>query len=63
MVGYKDSTKEFLEGKDWQVVLTDFEHYGPGDVRPLLKYLNEVRINVESETCSHIDWCNDCTRE
>ena len=63
MVGYKDSTKEFLEGKDWQVVLTDFEHYGPGDVRPLLKYLHEVRINVESETCSHIDWCNDCTRE
>ena len=63
MVGYKDSDTSFLEKKNWQVVLTDFEHYGPGDIRPLSKFLEETQINLQTEKCGHIPWCNDCTRQ
>ena len=62
MVGYKESDRDFLEGKNWQIVLTDFEHYGPGETRPLSKFLEETRIDLQTETCGHIDWCNDCTK-
>jgi len=62
MVGYKESDRDFLEGKNWQIVLTDFEHYGPGETRPLSKFLEETRIDLKTERCGHIDWCNDCSR-
>ena len=61
MVGYKESSKEKLEEQNAQVVLTDFEHYGPGDLRTMPEFLKHMRIDVENYRCGHIDWCNDCT--
>eukprot|EP00578_Thalassiosira_sp_NH16_P001322 CAMPEP_0181132754 /NCGR_PEP_ID=MMETSP1071-20121207/31166_1 /TAXON_ID=35127 /ORGANISM="Thalassiosira sp., Strain NH16" /LENGTH=454 /DNA_ID=CAMNT_0023219113 /DNA_START=213 /DNA_END=1577 /DNA_ORIENTATION=+ len=61
MVGYKESTTDWLEGKGYQVVLTDFEHYGPGDIRTMSAFLEHTKIDLQTERCGHIDWCNDCT--
>mmetsp|Transcript_11927 Transcript_11927/g.22081 ORF Transcript_11927/g.22081 Transcript_11927/m.22081 type:complete len:688 (+) Transcript_11927:101-2164(+) len=61
MVGYKESSKEWLESKNYQVVLTEFEHYGPGDIRTMEAFLEHTKINLDTEKCGHIDWCNDCT--
>jgi hypothetical protein len=61
MVGYKEQTKEWLEDEDYQIVLTDFEHYGPGDVRTMKAFLEHVNIDMENEQCKYIDWCNQCT--
>lgn len=61
MVGYKESSTEWLEGKGYQVILTDFEHYGPGDIRTMPEFLKHTSIDLETEKCGHIGWCNDCT--
>ena len=61
MVGYKESGKEDLEKKGVQIVLTDFQHYGPGDIRTMPAFLNHTKIDLVNEKCGWIDWCNDCT--
>ncbi len=61
MVGYKNSDKESLEKLGWNLVLTDFEHYGPGDVRTVQEFLEHNKIDVKAEKCGWIDYCNDCT--
>lgn len=61
MVGYKGSTREALEGNNHQIVLTEFEHYGPGDLRSMPEFLEHTKIDLQREKCGHIDWCNDCT--
>lgn len=61
MVGYKGSDKDWLESKNYQVVLTDFEHYGPGDIRSMPDFLDHMGIDLETERCNHVGWCNDCT--
>eukprot|EP00571_Detonula_confervacea_P010845 CAMPEP_0172301520 /NCGR_PEP_ID=MMETSP1058-20130122/3389_1 /TAXON_ID=83371 /ORGANISM="Detonula confervacea, Strain CCMP 353" /LENGTH=694 /DNA_ID=CAMNT_0013011663 /DNA_START=50 /DNA_END=2134 /DNA_ORIENTATION=+ len=61
MVGYKESSTEWLEGKGYQVILTDFEQYGPGDIRTMPDFLKHTNINLDTEKCGHIGWCNDCT--
>jgi len=61
MVGYKESTKDWLEKMNYQIILTEFDHYSWGDVRTREQFLEHTRINVETERCGHIDWCNDCT--
>lgn len=63
MVGYKESTREALEAKNVQVVLTEFERYGPGEARTTKEFLDNVRIDVQNEQCGHIDWCNQCTQD
>jgi len=60
MVGYKDITKESLEDLGHSVVLTDFEHYGPGETRTMVDFLEHVNIDIEKETCGNIKWCNKC---
>jgi len=60
MVGYKDTTKESLESLDQSVVLTDFEHYGPGETRTMAEFLEHVNIDMEKEQCGNIKWCNKC---
>eukprot|EP00581_Thalassiosira_minuscula_P007585 CAMPEP_0183703064 /NCGR_PEP_ID=MMETSP0737-20130205/948_1 /TAXON_ID=385413 /ORGANISM="Thalassiosira miniscula, Strain CCMP1093" /LENGTH=679 /DNA_ID=CAMNT_0025929767 /DNA_START=1 /DNA_END=2037 /DNA_ORIENTATION=- len=59
MVGYKESTKDWLEKMNYQIILTEFDHYSWGDVRTREQFLEHTRINVETERCGHIDWCND----
>lgn len=61
MVGYTESTQEELQKHDWNVVLTDFEHYGPGDVRSMKEFLEHTSIDVKNYRCGHIGWCNDCS--
>ncbi len=61
MVGYKGSGIEDMENNGVQIMLTDFQHYGPGDVRTMPAFLNHTRIDLVTEKCGWIDWCNDCT--
>mmetsp|Transcript_31469 Transcript_31469/g.59963 ORF Transcript_31469/g.59963 Transcript_31469/m.59963 type:complete len:693 (-) Transcript_31469:155-2233(-) len=61
MVGYASSTREALEGLNYQIVLTEFEHYSPGDERTMTQFLEHTNIDLQSEKCGHIDWCNKCT--
>lgn len=61
MVGYKGSDTDWLQSQGYQIVLTDFDHYGPGDIRTMPAFLEHTRIDLEKERCGHIDWCNDCT--
>ncbi|KAL7465188.1 hypothetical protein ACHAXS_005520 [Conticribra weissflogii] len=63
MVGYKESTTEWLRDHNYQVVLTDFEHYGPGEIRTREEFLEHTNIDMEKEKCGHIGWCNDCSLE
>eukprot|EP00984_Skeletonema_dohrnii_P010626 scaffold4141_cov117-Skeletonema_dohrnii-CCMP3373.AAC.9 len=60
MVGYKDTTKEALEDLGHSVVLTDFQHYGPGETRTMDEFLEHVNIDIEKEQCGNIKWCNKC---
>mmetsp|Transcript_15226 Transcript_15226/g.25046 ORF Transcript_15226/g.25046 Transcript_15226/m.25046 type:complete len:700 (+) Transcript_15226:131-2230(+) len=60
MVGYKDTTKESLEDLGHSVVLTDFQHYGPGETRTMEEFLEHVNIDIENEKCGNIKWCNKC---
>ncbi|KAL7445913.1 hypothetical protein ACHAXM_011732 [Skeletonema potamos] len=60
MVGYKDTTKEGLENLGHSVVLTDFQHYGPGETRTMDEFLKHVNIDMEREMCGNIEWCNKC---
>eukprot|EP00584_Thalassiosira_punctigera_P001498 CAMPEP_0172534776 /NCGR_PEP_ID=MMETSP1067-20121228/7026_1 /TAXON_ID=265564 ORGANISM="Thalassiosira punctigera, Strain Tpunct2005C2" /NCGR_SAMPLE_ID=MMETSP1067 /ASSEMBLY_ACC=CAM_ASM_000444 /LENGTH=687 /DNA_ID=CAMNT_0013319611 /DNA_START=116 /DNA_END=2176 /DNA_ORIENTATION=+ len=57
MVGYKDSSKEDLEKENHQIVLTEFDHYGPGDIRTMPAFLEHTKIDLKTERCGHIDWC------
>lgn len=41
MVGYEEATLENLENHGHSIVMTDYEHYGPGQVRSM----NELRIS------------------
>ena len=61
MVGYKDATKELLESDGHTVVLTDFQHYGPGETRTMDEFLKHVNIDIVNEKCGDIGWCNKCT--
>ena len=61
MVGYKGSGEDDLVRDGVQIVLTDFQHYGPGDIRTMPAFLNHTRIDLSKEKCGWIDWCNDCT--
>ena len=63
MVGYKGYTNDWMQDNNYQVVLTDFEHYGPGETRTMEDFLKHTGIDVEKERCGHIGWCNDCTLE
>jgi [Skp1-protein]-hydroxyproline N-acetylglucosaminyltransferase len=60
MVGYKDTTKEGLENLGHSVVLTDFQHYGPGETRTMDEFLKHVNIDIEQQRCGNIEWCNKC---
>ena len=60
MVGYNDTTKEALEDLGHSVVLTDFQHYGPGETRTMDEFLEHVNIDIEKEQCGNIKWCNKC---
>ncbi len=61
MVGYKDSDTESLEKLGYNLVLTDFDYYGPGDVRTVQEFLDHNKIDMKAEKCGWIDYCNDCT--
>lgn len=63
MVGYPDATTEDLEKLGATVVLTDFQHYGPGETRTMDEFLKHVNIDVENEKCGNIAWCNKCELE
>ena len=60
LVGYKDCcTREKLTADGDELVLTDVEHYGFGDVRSREEYLNWANINVDANRCRSIKWCNN----
>jgi len=61
MVGYKESDKESLQQQDIQVILTDYEHYGPGDVKTTQEFLEHNSIDVQHMACGHNKYCNECT--
>ncbi len=61
MVGYKESDQEALEKLGYNLVLTDFEHYGPGDVRTVQEFLDHNQIDMKTEKCGGINYCNECT--
>lgn len=61
MVGYTESTREELEKENKHIVLTEYEHYGPGDVRSREEFLDHMNIDVPNYRCNHIDWCNNCS--
>ena len=61
MVGYTDTTTDALENLGHSVVLTEFQHYGPGETRTMDEFLKHVNIDIEKETCGNIQWCNKCS--
>ena len=61
MVGYEEATMENLENHGYEIMLTDYEYYGPGEVRTMDAFLEHTRIDVKNMRCGHIDWCNQCT--
>jgi hypothetical protein len=61
MVGYAEATTEEVQNHGYQVVLTDFVHYGPGEARTMPAFLEHTKIDVENFKCGHIEWCNKCT--
>jgi hypothetical protein len=61
MVGYKESDKESLQQQDIQVILTDYEHYGPGDVKTTKQFLDHNKIDMQTQKCGWNEYCNDCT--
>jgi hypothetical protein len=61
MVGYKESDTHSLEKKGNNIVLTDFQYYGPGDIRTVQEFLDHNKIDMKTEQCGWIDYCNDCT--
>lgn len=61
MVGYKESDTTALEKSGHTIVLTDFEHFGPGDARTVQEFLAHNEIDVQAETCGFIHYCNECT--
>ena len=61
MVGYKDTTADALEQSQQSIVLTDYQHYGPGETRTMEEFLEHVNIDIENEKCGNgIKWCNRC---
>eukprot|EP00986_Skeletonema_menzelii_P002107 scaffold579_cov99-Skeletonema_menzelii.AAC.1 len=52
MVGYKDTTKESLEDLGHSVVLTDFQHYGPGETRTMEEFLEHIESFYYNNTTS-----------
>ncbi|KAL3778410.1 hypothetical protein HJC23_004731, partial [Cyclotella cryptica] len=63
MVGYEEATPTNLENHGNSIVLTDYEHYGPGEARTMDAFLEHTRIDVKQFKCGYIDWCNECTLE
>ena len=61
MVGYKESDTESLEKLGYNVVLADFQHYGPGNVRTVQEFLDHNNIDMKTEKCGWINYCNECT--
>ncbi|KAL9190558.1 hypothetical protein ACHAXT_000264 [Thalassiosira profunda] len=58
LVGYKDCcTREKLQREGDELVLTDVEHYGFGDVRSREEYLKLTKIDVDKKRCGHMEWC------
>lgn len=60
LVGYPSSKKEIIDGLGYGVVLTETEHYGPGTERSMEDFLKHTGIDLETEKCSSISWCNHC---
>ena len=61
MVTYKESDDESLQQQDIQVILTDYEHYGPGDVRTTQAFLDHNKIDMQTQKCGWNEYCNECT--
>jgi hypothetical protein len=61
MVGYEGSETDSLKKMGYDFLLRDLEHYGPGEVRTVKAFLDHTKIDMQSEKCGWIDWCNDCT--
>jgi len=60
LVGYKDCcSREKLMRDGDELVLTEVEHYGFGDVRSPEEYLKWTKIDVDKKQCHHIPWCNN----
>lgn len=63
MVGYSTDTTDAIEADGDGIVLTDYEHYTVGDVRPLKEYLELTNIDVEKMQCGRMEWCTKGTLE
>ena len=61
MVGYAEATLDNLENHGHSIVMTDYEHYGPGGVRTMDAFLEHTNIDPKTFKCGFIDWCNQCT--
>jgi hypothetical protein len=60
MVGYDGSDTESIAKLGKSFILHNLEHYGPVDVRSVHEFLDHVGIDMKAETCSFIEWCNEC---
>jgi len=59
LIGYEDSSREILKGKNEYFLLTEQEHYGLGSVRTLDQYMDWTGINMEKKRCPQIKWCTN----
>lgn len=58
LVGYPTDSLEDIKQAGDEIVLTDMEYYGIGQVRTREQYLNLTNIDVFKEECHPMHWCN-----
>lgn len=60
LVGYPEVSTEEVKKEGDELVLTDLEYYGMGNVRTREAYLELTNIDFHDKTCKHMQWCNKC---
>jgi [Skp1-protein]-hydroxyproline N-acetylglucosaminyltransferase len=58
MVGYPETTKEWLKEKGIDHILIDLQYYGLGNVRSREEYTKLTLIDFEKKQCIRMAWCN-----
>jgi len=60
MVGYEGSDEASIAKQEKSFILTNLDHYGPGDIRSVQEFLDHTGIDMINESCNYIEWCNEC---
>ena len=60
MVGYEGSDEVSIAKQEKSFILTNLDHYGPGDIRSVQEFLDHTGIDMINESCNYIEWCNEC---